>query len=183
MAAGLRMRSRREPAACSANEEGDCVHFIAKIILVLGGSLLAAGAPAAAQATEPGACSVTKAHRAVHAAHRAYVRAASRYREAQRVLSATRAAASLYGAGVARWVRLARGTGWPWGQIPQLMFVIARESGGDPNAKNPTSTASGLLQFLSGWFAGRWNPFNPRVNLSHGYRAWREVGWAPWAIN
>src|SRR5665647_1617166 len=150
--------------------------------LLLGGSLLAAGAPAAAQATEPGACSVTQAHRAVHAAHRAYVRAASRYREAQRVLGATRAASDRYGHSVGRWVRLARCVGWPWGQIPTLMLVIDRESGGDPAAKNPASTASGLLQFLSDWWSDRWNPFNPRVNLSHGYRAWREVGWRPWNL-
>src|SRR5665647_200647 len=150
--------------------------------LLLGGCLLAAGAPAAAQATEPGACSVTKAHRAVHAAHRVYVRAASRYREAKRVLSATRAAASLYGSGVARWVRLARGTGWPWSQIPTLMLVIDRESGGNPNAKNPTSTASGLLQLMSIHWAGKFNPFAPRLNLSYGCKLWRGSGWQPWSL-
>src|SRR5665647_2502320 len=182
MAAWLRMRSRREPAACSANEEGDCVHFIAKTILVLGGSLLAAGAPATAQAAEPGACSVTKAHRAVHAAHRAYVRAASRYREAQRVLRATRSASDRYGANTGRWVRLARCVGWPWGQMPTLMFVIDRESGGDPAAKNPASTASGLLQFLSDWWSDRWDPFQPRANLRRGYLAWREIRWQPWGM-
>ena len=150
--------------------------------LLLGGCLLAAGTPATAQATVPGACSVTKAHRAAHAAHRAYVRAASRYREAQRVLRATRAASDRYGSNTGRWVRLARCVGWPWRQMPTLMLVIHRESGGNPRAKNPASTASGLLQFLSSWWYGKWNPFNPRVNLRHGYRAWREGGWQPWAL-
>ena len=67
--------------------------------------------------------------------------------------------------------------------MPTLVFVIDRESGGDPAAQNPASTASGLLQFLASWWSGKWNPMDPRVNLAHGYRAWREVGWAPWAIN
>jgi hypothetical protein len=62
------------------------------------------------------------------------------------------------------------------------MYVIDRESGGNPSAKNPTSTASGLLQFLSDWWSGRWNPFNAALNLHHGYRAWREVGWQPWNL-
>jgi len=150
--------------------------------LLLGGCLLAAGAPAAAQATVPGACSVTKAHRAVHAAHRAYVRAASRYREAQRVLAETRAASDRYGSNTGRWVRLARCVGWPWGQMPTLMFVIDRESGGDPAAKNPASTASGLLQFLSDWWSDRWDPFQPRANLRRGYLAWREIRWQPWGM-
>lgn len=32
--------------------------------------------------------------------------------------------------------------------------IIARESGGNPRAKNPSSTASGLYQFLDGTFVG-----------------------------
>jgi len=159
------------------------VHFIAKTVLVLGaGVLLLSGAGVAGAATGTGACSVRQAHRSVHAAHRAYVRAASRYREAQRVLRATRAAASLYGSGVARWVRLARGTGWPWGQMPTLMMIIDRESGGSPNAKNPTSTASGLLQLMSIHWAGKFNPFAPRLNLSYGCKLWRGSGWQPWSL-
>ena len=66
--------------------------------------------------------------------------------------------------------------------MPTLMYVIDRESGGDPRAKNPASTASGLLQFLSGWWAGKWDPFDARQNLAHGYHAWREVGFSPWAL-
>ena len=66
--------------------------------------------------------------------------------------------------------------------MPTLMLVVHRESGGDPAAENPTSTASGLLQFLADWWAGRWNQFDAAVNLAHGFRAWLEVGWAPWAL-
>lgn len=62
------------------------------------------------------------------------------------------------------------------------MLVIHRESGGNPNAKNPVSTASGLMQFLSGWWAGKWDPFDPRQNLSHGWKAVRDGGWSPWSL-
>jgi hypothetical protein len=79
-------------------------------------------------------------------------------------------------------VRLARRVGWPGGQIPELLRIVDRESGGNPHAKNPTSTASGLMQFLAEWWAGKWDPFCARANLRHGYLAWRKVGWQPWAL-
>jgi muramidase (phage lysozyme) len=62
------------------------------------------------------------------------------------------------------------------------MMIIDRESGGNPLAKNPTSTASGLLQFLSSWWSGRWDPFDAYQNLHHGYDAWRQVRFQPWAL-
>ena len=84
---------------------------------------------------------------------------------------------------VGRWVWLARRVGWPKSAIDQLMHIIARESTGNPRAKNPVSTASGLLQFLSDWWYGKWNPFNPRSCLRHGYLAWKSLGFGPWAVN
>jgi len=155
---------------------------IAKTVLaVLGWLLLLATIPAGA-ASAPGACSVTQAQRDVNAAKRAVRRADARLREARHVLSATKSATERYGSRVGRWTRLSRRVGWPWRAFPTLMYVIHRESRGDPNAKNPASTASGLLQFLSGWWAGKWSPFDPKQNLRHGYKAWRDVGWQPWGL-
>ena len=144
-------------------------------------TVLLGGAPAAL-ASEPDACSVTEAHARVHKAARALHRAEARLAEAKRVLSATRAYSTQYGASVGRWVWLSRRVDWPWTQVPQLMYVVDRESNGDPDAKNTVSSASGLLQFLSDWWAGKWDPFDPRANLRHGYLAWREVQWTPWAL-
>jgi hypothetical protein len=83
---------------------------------------------------------------------------------------------------VGRWIGCARWAGWGWGELPMLCYVIDRESGGNPSAQNPASSASGLLQFLSGWWAGKWNPMDPYQNLRHGYLAWRQVGWQPWSL-
>ena len=148
--------------------------------LVLCGALLPAIASPARAAD--GACSVSEAHARVRDAERALARAQARVREARHVESATRTYSAMYGSGVGRWVRLARRVGWPWGQMGTLCLVIDRESGGDPRATNPASSASGLLQFLSGWWAGRFDPFDPRQSLRHGWYAVRDGGWSPWSL-
>jgi len=128
-----------------------------------------------------GACSVKQAHRTA-------VEAAKTAREAERVYRATKAYSARYGKNTGRWVRLSRECDWPWAQIPQLMYVVDRESGGSPRAKNPTSTASGLLQFLAfhwdgtGDYGWQFDPFNARQNLRHGYLLYKHCGWSPWAL-
>lgn len=54
--------------------------------------------------------------------------------------------------------------------VAWAMRVMACESGGNPYAKNPRSTASGLFQFLRGWWSGSWgypafDPFDPEANV------------------
>lgn len=44
--------------------------------------------------------------------------------------------------------------GYPCGGDLPPCFVLARESGGNPEAQNPSSTASGLWQFLDSTWAG-----------------------------
>lgn len=61
---------------------------------------------------------------------------------------------------------------FPLDQVDTMLRIIGCESGGNPNAKNPTSTASGLTQMLAGWYDGRWwphrfDPFDPDENLYH----------------
>ena len=144
------------------------------VALLLGGAALLA-APVPAGASSHGAVTVRQAQRA-------YVKAERAAAEARRVWLATANFTRLHGAAVGRWTALSRRAGFHWGELPELMHVIARESGGNPRAKNPTSTASGLLQFLSFWWAGRWDPFDPYQNLLHGARAVHSVGWQPWAL-
>jgi hypothetical protein len=62
------------------------------------------------------------------------------------------------------------------------MYVIDRESGGDPCAKNPTSTASGLLQLLAFHWEGDFDPFYAPANLRYGVKLWRGAGWQPWEL-
>jgi hypothetical protein len=150
------------------------------LALLLTGVVFAAG-PVPAMAAD-GACSVRQAHAATHSAERALARAKARLREARHVESSTRTYGLRYGNGVGRWTRLARRTGWQWAQLPTLMFVISRESGGDPCAKNPSSTASGLLQLLAFHWSGKFNPFIPSLNLKCGLRLYKESGWLPWQV-
>ena len=120
--------------------------------------------------------------------HRQTQRIARELSETRHVERSTREYSTRYGASVGRWVWLARDVGWPWKDIPMLMYVINRESGGHPTAKNPTSTASGLLQFLAFWWDGsssygwHFNPFNARQNLYYGYKLHLKSGWSPWAM-
>lgn len=50
---------------------------------------------------------------------------------------------------------------WTWnpGDLTRLMALFSCESGGNPRAKNPASSASGLGQFLN----GTWNRWAPRA--------------------
>jgi len=129
------------------------------------------------------AVSTRQADRLVTVAKRDLRRAELRLQRAREVRQLTAHFSATFGPDVGRWVWLAREVGWPRECLPTLMAVIARESGGDPRAANPTSSAAGLLQFLSLWWAGRWNPFEPRAALRHGYLAWRAAGWQPWALS
>lgn len=156
------------------------VKIVAILVLVAGALLCAAASPAGASGD--GSCTAREAHAAVRAAERALVRAQHRLDEARHVERATRAYSCSYGTAVGRWVRLARRTGWPWPALPDLMFVIKRESGGDPRAANPTSSASGLLQLMAVHWSGRFDPFVARLNLAYGAKLWRGSRFAAWAM-
>jgi hypothetical protein len=158
-------------------------------VLLLSGSLFGAVGATRAAANYPGQVGVKQAHRLVHTAERDVERAKAALREARAIEDATRAASATYSPDVGRWVSLARREGWVWGTIPQLMYVIDRESGGAPKAKNPTSTATGLLQMLQAWWDGTWfgwvfDPTDPAAALHYGWKAYhdRGLGWQPWAL-
>ena len=133
-------------------------------------------APSFAGASSDGALSVKQAHRA-------YLKAKASADEAKRVWTETATYSRIYGAKVGRWLALSRRAGFTWGDVPHLMYVVRRESGGDPHAKNPASTASGLMQFLAFWWEGKWDPFDAYQNLRHGALAVHgSAGWQPWAL-
>ena len=135
-----------------------------------------------ASALADAACPVWQAQRDVEAAKRAVSRAEHKLSEARRVLAATKTFSATYGTAVGRWTRLSRRVGWSWPSLPTLMHVIDRESGGHEDAKNPVSSASGLLQLMSIHWAGRGNPFDPHWNLSYGLKLYRGSGWSPWSL-
>lgn len=69
--------------------------------------------------------------------------------------------------------------------VEMALRVMACESGGNPNAKNPTSTASGLFQHMRGWWSGAWgypafNPFDPESSVRAAAFLRYRNGWTDW---
>ena len=78
-----------------------------------------------------------------------------------------------YGAGVEQWRGLVEAY-FPASGVTWAMRVMKCESGGDPNAKNPSSSASGLFQHLARYWDDRsakagWGGsdiFDPEANIA-----------------
>lgn len=161
------------------------------IAIILAVFICLIGDELASATTYESACSVTEAHARVHKAARAARRAEARLAEARRVLGATRGYNALYGAGVARWVWLARQSGYQWWEFPILMRVIDRESSGSPTVPNADgSGALGMLQVMPEWADGSkgwywkqwglpaaWDRTSPVSTLRHcSHMAWSNWG-------
>lgn len=84
------------------------------------------------------------------------------------------------GSGAARWWPAARYVGWPAGARSTLLYVISRESRGNPRAVNSSSGCAGLLQVHPCHHVA--NVLDPLANLRAGLRLWRASGWAPWSV-
>lgn len=99
----------------------------------------------------------------------------------------TRATATA-GRPCSQWYDLA----WEAGFSPEqwrspLSGFMFRESRCNPSAKNPSSSASGLLQIVKGtWLSSckdlPYEPFDPALNLQCAFRLWKASGWSPWAL-
>ena len=173
------MEPRTPPKRAARRRRIDVIALIVLAALIVLTYLVATSA---AQAAYEG---VSVKHARAHVA-----KAARRVREAQetladarRVLSATRRYSGEYGAAVGRWTWLSRDTGWGWSEMPQLMFVVDRESGGSEGIANAQgSGATGLLQIMPSNVTQPWRLVHARYNLIQGLRLWRIAGWQPWAV-
>ena len=74
------------------------------------------------------------------------------------------------GAAYGPWADLINQYPWPTATAYRIMMC---ESGGNANAYNPRSGATGLFQILNG-------PFDPAANVALAYRMWQKRGWQPW---
>ena len=83
-----------------------------------------------------------------------------------------------YSAGVEQWRTLVAAY-FPADQVEKALRVMGCESGGNPNAHNP-SGASGLFQLMPIWWAGKFDPYNPEANVAAAAALWASSGWAPW---
>ena len=70
-------------------------------------------------------------------------------------------------------------------QVDTMLCLMQHESGGNPNAQNPNSSAAGLFQIMGFWwdqYGG--NPYDPETNVAlaqviydqQGYGAWNPYG-------
>jgi len=80
------------------------------------------------------------------------------------------------------WAPLLKHEGWPSVAVPHAIYIIRRESGGRPEAKNPTSSATGLFQILATMYPGR-NLYDPVINVDTALQLYRSCGWSPWRVN
>ena len=82
-------------------------------------------------------------------------------------------AGSVVGNGPLQQMLAATAAQFGWGnQLAAINWIIGRESGGNPNAQNPTSTAYGLFQFLNSTWAstGIAKTSNPALQILAGFR-------------
>jgi len=72
---------------------------------------------------------------------------------------------------------------FPLEEVDRALRIMACESGGNPNAYNP-SGASGLMQVLASWADNfGYVPadlFNPAINLQVARYLWDDGGWGHW---
>jgi len=76
------------------------------------------------------------------------------------------------------WADELRAVGFPESAIPHMLYIIQRESGGNPNAVNPTSGACGLTQLYPCYGGSAW--LDPMTNLRLAFQKYQASGFAPW---
>jgi hypothetical protein len=75
---------------------------------------------------------------------------------------------------------------FPANQVDKACSVMLCESGGNPNAENASSSASGLFQFLdSTWTSTTGQPppasaYIPEAQIAAAGQLWQSSGWSPW---
>ena len=75
--------------------------------------------------------------------------------------------------------------------VTRALDIIRCESGGNPHADNPTSSAAGLFQHLQGWYSGDWgltgtfDPYDPAQSIRAGAQLAYDTGssWGNWTAS
>lgn len=72
------------------------------------------------------------------------------------------------------------------GDVDTALCLMAHESGGNPNAKNPRSSARGLMQILASLWAPHYGVsyedlYDPSINLSIAADIKAQQGWWAWS--
>jgi len=75
---------------------------------------------------------------------------------------------------------------FPADQVDRALCLMSYESGGNPNAKNPRSTARGLMQVLASLWAPAFGVsyedlYDPETNLRIASEIYRSQGWRAWS--
>lgn len=70
--------------------------------------------------------------------------------------------------------------------VERALCLMSYESGGNPNAKNPTSSARGLMQILGSLWAPHFGVtleelYDPHINLAIAAQIRDSQGWTAWA--
>ena len=74
---------------------------------------------------------------------------------------------------------------FPPDEVDTALCIIRHESGGDPEADNPRSTASGLFQILGSLWAPHYQVttaqlYEPAINIRLAADIWDDSGWSAW---
>lgn len=75
---------------------------------------------------------------------------------------------------------------FPSSEVDRALCIISHESGGNPNAKNPRSSARGLFQILASLWAPHFGVsydalYDPATNVKLAAQVWAQSGWAAWS--
>lgn len=78
------------------------------------------------------------------------------------------------------WADELAAVGFPSSVIPTMLYIIDRESGGNPNAINSSSGACGLTQLYPCYGGSAW--LDPMTNLRLAYQKYQASGLSPWSM-
>jgi soluble lytic murein transglycosylase-like protein len=86
---------------------------------------------------------------------------------------------------VQKWRRLVADE-FPAREVETALCVIRHESGGNPDADNPRSSAKGLFQVLGSLWASHYGVsqtelYDPATNVRIAAEIWRKYGWSAWS--
>lgn len=75
---------------------------------------------------------------------------------------------------------------FPADEVDRALCIISHESGGDPEADNPRSSARGLFQILGSLWAphygvSRADLYDPNINVLLAHDIWERYGWWAWS--